>query len=243
MTYKGFIATIIGRDVPARGRKAATKAYSFKLELEDGNEVPEWFGYGFKEPPFKEGQYVQFDAENNERGFLTVIEGTGSSPKNPPARKQAKQSTTATGGGAGTGGAGRVDTGRASQSDANGADRQTQIVLQHSQEIAIRAVAALLQHSALPMTGAATKAGEAKRFAEITAMIDKLTVRYYNDVVTARLLTIVADTVPSTAPDGPLPTATPGKKAKAETGGSGDDLASDGEQEDGNEGQDDSERF
>lgn len=235
-TYKGFISTIIARDVPARGHRPASKAYSFKIELENGDEAKEWFGYGFKEPPFKEGAYVQFDAETNANGFLTVIEGTGSSPKNPPARKSARQSSSGAVQNGSSSGTAQSTAGTnaaavaTATSNGEQADRQTQIVMQHSQEIAVRVVVALLANNGLPMTGAATKAGEAKRFSEVTAMIDKLTVRYYNDVVTARLLDIVADTVPSKEPDGPLPTGTPNTKAAGKNvpASAGDDLA-DGE--------------
>jgi hypothetical protein len=97
--------------------------------------------------------------------------------------------------------------------------------MQHSQEMAICAAGVLLTHNALPMSGAAFKAGEAKRFSEITAMIDKLTVKFYNDAATGRLLETVADTVIDTAPDAPLP-ASKKKEAAGKDPTVDDDLDS-----------------
>lgn len=100
--------------------------------------------------------------------------------------------------------------GRGGNSRDSGVDRQTSIVLQHSQEMALRAISVLLEHDGLPLTKASNKAGEAKRFDEIVAAIDKLTVKYYRDAETGRLLETVADMgVVDTSADGPIPDAAP----------------------------------
>lgn len=72
----------------------------------------------------------------------------------------------------------------------------------------LRAAALLLEHDGIPMTKASNKAGEAKRFEEIVAVIDKLTVKFYRDAETGRLLETVADMgVVDTSADGPIPYA------------------------------------
>jgi len=208
--FKGFIAKIGTKEgTSARGKWTA---YSFKVEKDDGSEYEDWVNFGFERPPFKEGDYIEFQADQNERGFLQYIKGTGKPIKNPPARASAKQSGNAVSGNPATG----AGTGTAGSTAANaGADRQTQIVLQHSQEIAIRVVAVLLTNDALPMSEAKTKAGTAKRFNEIMAFVDKLTVKYHNDAATGRILTTVADSPIDTSPDGPIPPAATEKPKKA----------------------------
>lgn len=193
--YKGFVSKISAK--PGKSKKPPYRGYtqySFRVEKDDGVEYEDWFSFGFNSPPFVEGDYIQFETEE-KNGYTVVKEGSGSIVKNPPARHTAKA-------------AGSTKAGEAVQGDqgnANAADRQTQIVMQHSQEMAIRLVQVLLANDALPISSAATKAGEAKRYAEVMDFVDKLTVKSYNDVVTARLLTTVADTFTVTKADGPIP--------------------------------------
>lgn len=200
--YQGFVSKIFQKHSKPGAKKAWT-ATNFKIEKDNGDEYEEFFSFGFDEPPFKEGDYIAFDAEEIN-GYITYTRGSGSRVKNPPARAGAKQPKAAQ---QSTMSQVRSNVGvdRVAAPAPTGADRQTQIVLQHSQEVATRVVVALIEAEALPMSAASTKAGEAKRFAEIMATIDKFTVKYYNDVVTARLLETVADTVIDTSADGPLP--------------------------------------
>lgn len=212
MKYAGFVAAISARDLPSKFKGKKSTAYSFKLENDDGSEGP-WIGFGFDEPPFQQGDYVEVEAEENDKGFLNYIKGSGKQIKNPPARATAKPAGRANGSASTS--AGSVETGAGttattagsavSGQNSTGVDRQTQIVLQHSQEMAIAAVNVLLTHDGLPMTEAKTKAGTAKRYAEFMAMIDKLTRKFYDDVVTGQLLTRVAPEIVSTEPDAPLP--------------------------------------
>lgn len=198
MQFRGFVANISSRKA-GRGM-----AYSFRLETEKGEDWEydgkTWIGFGFEKPPFAEGDFIEGECEVNEKGYLQYIKGSGRQVKNPPARARAKNSDAVSNGSA-------ASTPRmASEAEPTGvADRQTQIVLQHSQEMAIAAVGVLLQHDALPMSEAKNKAGTAKRFAEISAMIDKMTRKYYDDVVTGQLLTVVAPELISTEPDGQIP--------------------------------------
>lgn len=183
------------------GKRGPWTLYSFILELADGTESP-WVSYGFEQPPFKEGEYIAFETDEKD-GRHNFNKGSGRKPANPPERaKPAVQGKAAP---ANAGASKAVNSASATVSGST-ADRQTSIVMQHSQEMAITAVGILLSNDALPTSGAATKAGEAKRFSEIMAAFDKLTVKFYNDAATGRLLETVSDTVIDTAPDAALPT-------------------------------------
>lgn len=212
MKYQGFVVTIFGRDLPSKFKGKKNTAYSFKLEGDDGAESP-WINFGFDEPPFAQGDYIEVEAEENEKGYINYVKGSGKQIKNPPARAAAKPAGRASrspGAGAGSGTASSavaapVSGEAVSGTSGAGTDRQTQIVLQHSQEMAISAVNVLLTHDGLPMSKAQTAAGIAKRYDEIIAMFDKLTRKFYDDVVTGELLTRVAPEIVSTEPDAPLP--------------------------------------
>lgn len=203
--------------------------YSFILEHEDGSDSP-WISFGFEKAPFVEGEFISFETDEKD-GRHNYKKGSGSKPANPPQRAKARTSGgTAVANGNTTGTKAGTGAQGATAGSAATADRQTSIVMQHSQEMAISAVAVLLSNNALPMSGAASKAGEAKRFSEITAMMDKLTVKFYNDAATGRLLETVADTVVDTAPDAALPAGKKKAEGKASTSqteatGSEDDLA------------------
>lgn len=210
--FQGFVNKLTTKS--GVGKRGPWTLYSFILELEDGSESP-WVSFGFEKPPFAEGEFISFETDEKDNRH-NYKKGSGSKPANPPQRAKAR---TSNGGAVANGNTAGAKTGTGAQgttaSSAASADRQTSIVMQHSQEMAISAVGVLLAHNALPMSGAASKAGEAKRFSEITAMMDKLTVKFYNDAATGRLLDTVADAVIDTAPDAPLPISK--KKAATRT--------------------------
>ena len=202
---KGFVLVVNTKS--GRGARGPWTLYSTKLEDENGNEGP-WVSLGFEDPGIKKDDYVTIEFTRDDKGRVNAVKGGVNKPKNPPARAGARVSggevrDQASGNNAGNGGTDGSD-------GETGANKQTQIVMQHSQEMAIRLVSVLLANEALPMSGAKTKAAEAKRFEEITAAVDKLTVQLYNDVVTGRLLDVVADAGAdrvSTKSDGPIPAA------------------------------------
>lgn len=190
---KGVVSKIATKT--GTNRRGQWTLYSFITKDDSGNERG-WVTYGFEFPPFKEGDLIEYETEQDGE-YTKYKQGTGKilrRPKDQPATTPAASASTTT---------------ASSSTASTGYDaRQQQIVLQHSQEMAIQATALLLEHDALPITKASTKAGEAKRFEEIVASVDKLTVKYFNDVVSGRLLVTVPDMgVVSTAPDGPIPTA------------------------------------
>lgn len=200
MQLEGVVKRINAK--PYKGRKSGT-VYSFLLIQNSGEET--WVTFGFdKEPPFAEGDRIAVEANKDQNGYLNYVEGTGrivaSKADTKPAASQSTATTEAT------------STGTPQRGNASGGydERQRQIVWQHSQEMAIAAVGLLLQHDGLPMSVAKTKAAQSQRFEEITAAIDKQTVKFYNDVITGRVLEHVADAgvVDTSAPDG-IPPADP----------------------------------
>lgn len=213
MQLEGVVSRINSRS--GNGRKGKWTLYSFLLAVADGTE--KWVTFGFdKAPPFKEGDRVNIGVNEDDKGYLTYIEGTGRIIAPKPAEKVQPSN-----GGSGDKPA-TAQTGGVSSQSNTGADRQSQIVAQHSQEMAIAMVGLLLQHDGLPVSGAKTKAGEAKRFEEIVAAVDKFTIKFHNDVVTGRLHTTVADMgIVSVTADDAIP---PAGKTEEKYDKSGDDY-------------------
>jgi hypothetical protein len=176
--FEGYIAKINRKD-GAKGN--GQKWFKHSFILTDGQTESPWIGTEFNSPfPATEGQYLKVQANEDAKGYLTVVKGTAEIVDNPPARKGAQ---TQSGGAASTGTAG----GTAST------QRETQIQYQSSRKDAIEIVFRALDNKALPVTKTESKAGEATRFSQILDAIDKLTVRLYHDVDTLRLLETVAD--------------------------------------------------
>jgi hypothetical protein len=209
---KGFVLRLDTKQGNTRGR--AWKVYNALIENLDGTEYG-WVGFGFDAPSFKDGDYIEFQVEEKD-GRRNAVKGTGSKPKNPPARANKTVATKASGTVASQDGFNRqtnpVDAERMSYSAARG----------H----AIDVVKLLLDQKALPLTKATTGAGEAKRFEEITAAVDKLTVQYTRDSITGRLFDVVADAGEArvtTKADGPIPGAEEDFDVVGHSEGSSDD--------------------
>lgn len=177
--FKGEVAFLDSREITSKKSGRKFTAYSLKLKLDDG-ELSQKIDCGFEQPPFKKGDYVAVKTEVDAKGYeqLKFIEAAS----RPAARAASVPNAGAVAGATG-----------AAAPEQLGADRQTQIVLQHSQEMAIAEVALLLANNALPLSAATSKAGQAKRYEELHAAVQKLTVELYFDVVSARLLDKVAD--------------------------------------------------
>lgn len=183
-------------------------AYSIKVMSPEGEEDPRFYQFGFTAPPFKAdafadgkyshtGDYISFEAEIKDEKAAKYIEGTGKILKNGPARKEPEKKGG--GGRGGKGGGGPKVTKSALFGDIGGYNTEDdirRITLTASRTAALEAVGLLLQYDALPMTKSKGKAHDATRFDEVTAMIDKLTVQYFFDNATGRLLTEVEDRSP-----------------------------------------------
>lgn len=165
---KGFVKKLSVKE--GRGRRGPWKLYSARVELDSGEEFEHWISFGFDEPKVKEGDYVKITASENDRGYLQADEVKAL--KNAPARS---------GGSATAAPSGNVST------------TQRSIHYQSSRKDAIEVLKLLTSQDALPLSSAKTKAGEAKRYDEIMALVDKLTVRFFNDAETQRILAVVAD--------------------------------------------------
>lgn len=184
---EGFIGKIFTKT--GGSGKRAWALDNFLIQDPDGEDIG-WFGNGFRDdvdvaPKCKEGDYIVFEWEQ-EGKYQNIVKGTAAirAPEKAPERTQ-KQAPAASGG-----------------------DQSTQqnIHYQNSRTAAIELVGLLLDSDALPVTGAKTKAGQAKRFDEISAAVDQITVRFFNDLESFRLFDTVADTGEvDTSPDGDLP--------------------------------------
>lgn len=159
------------------GKRGKWVLYSGIIEQDDGTESG-WISFGFEKPPFSEGSYISIDVEKTERG-LNYVAGSGK-VLDPPA-KPAAASLPATVSGT---------TGAAKSSYV---DRNDSIVYQSSRKDAVALIGLLLEHDALPMSSASSKSAQAKRFEEVSAYVDKITVQFFHDVGSLRLLQSVVD--------------------------------------------------
>lgn len=195
--FRGFVAKIGEKSGRGKNGKPYT-VYSAKLEKEDGTEYDEWLSLGFERPNFKEGDYIKCEAAKNDRGYMAVDIDSVKVAKNPPARAPKKGGKgSASGSGSNSGGG---DFNR--QTNPEDAKRMSYA---NARTASIELVDLLIRNDALPMGAGKGKAAEAKRYEEIVAAVDKLTVKFYNDGVSLRLLETVADTKVDTAADGELP--------------------------------------
>lgn len=188
---EGFIARIFTKE--GNSGKGKWVADSFKIKDAEGEEDPYFYQMGFRDkgkldtpPNFSEGDYIRFSYEDKDATARTYVKGSGvkvaDAPKPAPV---AQQSNTVSGSKSST---------------------QQNIHYQNSRTAAIELVDVLLSNDALATSTAKTKAGVAKRFDEICAAVDKLTVKFFNDLESFRLLDTVADTGEvDTSPDDELP--------------------------------------
>jgi hypothetical protein len=148
-----------------------------------------WYSFGFDKPPVAKGDYVRAEI-GDVNGYQQILRSERIDP--PTAQPPIK---TMTGIGAPTPAA-----------PATGfRDRNDSIVYQSSRKDAIALVELLIAQNALPVSEAKTKAGVSKRFEEIMALVDKITVQYYYDVNTLRNLERVQDA----GAEGPAPQSLP----------------------------------
>jgi hypothetical protein len=170
--FQGFIVKVSYKE--GEGKRGKWRLYSAKMEKEDGTEYDSWISFGFDKPDIKEGDYVKITTEKDAKGYekATKIEQL----KNAPAK-----------------GGNTPAQGTSPNVEAPSGTRQVSIEYQSSRKDAIEMLRCLIQMDALPITSAKTKAGEAKRYEELMALVDKLTVRYYNDVKSQRIFDSVAD--------------------------------------------------
>jgi len=196
MSYpvEGFVSRVFEKSFPRKNGGTST-AYSFKVELPNGQELNPFFRFGYNAPPFKQGDYIRFQANDKDANSAVVVEGSGEFPKNPPARSTAQQSEPRSVGAliSGRSNASAKDTYWAEKDRHDKEVTQPRIQYQNARTAAIQTIGVLLANDALPAAKAATKAGQAARYEVIIAAVNKLTVQFYMDTETFRLFDTVAD--------------------------------------------------
>jgi hypothetical protein len=187
--FRGFVVKINTKT--GNGKRGQWTLYSVKLEGEDGTELKDWLSIGFDAPKFKEGDYIKLTADKNDRGYLQADPKSISVAKNPPARK-----------GKGGGSTGDASSGSSSRGNYSKGGVDWNSAVARSMEF----TDLLIEHDALHLSPAKGAGGIEKRRAEIEAIVDKYTVKFYNDVMSLRLLETVQDPgVIDTGADGALP--------------------------------------
>ena len=199
-TITGFVARVFEKS--GTNANGPWTAYSCKIQdPETGKEFPKFYQFGFEAPPagVVEGAYIRFQANPKNAQADEVVRETVQISSNPPTRPAAPQQNNGGGGRRGGGNRGGMSK-----------EREEQIVFQHSQEMAIQAVTTLLANDGLKISKAKNAGGDAKRFEEITAQIDKFTVKFFLDARTpSRLLDTVDDwSVTDVEANGDLPADT-----------------------------------
>jgi len=202
--FKGFVKKINSKEGRAKSGKPYT-LWSAKLENEDGTEQDNWISFGFDKPEIKEGDYVKITCEQDGK-YLRVTETKRL--KNAPARSSKAAAPQSAGG--------------------HVSSTQVSIHYQSARKDALQALDILLKSDSLPLTSAKGKAGEAKRYEEVMALIDKLTVRFFQDAESHRILATVADEGAVSAEDaGSLPEDSDDENEDVEEADEGDDEEED----------------
>ena len=178
----GFVKEVTTKQGTSKAGKPWT-LFGLVIVSEAGRDLGR-FGAGFDAPtsttgaPVKAQDFVKFEVEATDDGkYFNVKKGTLEVSQR---KREAPAAVTAPTSGHTDGVAARTVT-------------QNAIQYQAARNAAIEVVKILGSAKALPITGAATKAGEAKRYDEILDIVDKLTVRFHFDTDTLRVLDRVQD--------------------------------------------------
>lgn len=194
---------IVKGTVTRVGRKGGTgkngKPYTlFSAQI---SGFDKFLNFGFKDPGLSEGDVIEVDGDyHGDRGFNVQrhrVTGKEAVPA-PAARGQSAPS-----------GGSRDDYWK--QKEVYDKEHtQPRIQYQNARSHALQFLEILATQDGLPITAAAGKANKAKRYEELKEILDKLTVEFYHDTNTLRVLDRVEDagSVEET-PVAPLPTAEP----------------------------------
>lgn len=159
--------------------------------------LEQWASFGFKDPEIDEGDVVKLRGEIDDRNFRVSQHRIETKGEGKPAA-QARQ-----------GGGGKPNfAANAASRDAYFKDkekhdreeREPRIQYQAARKDALEFLQVLAAQDALPITAASGKGNKAKRFEELEEIVDKLTVRFYKDTLTLRVLERVQDSEEGVAP-------------------------------------------
>lgn len=172
-----------------RGKRGPYTLYSMLMADMGTMKVREneWISLGFKEPPFTKGDCIKIEVKE-ENGRVDYIDGTVKYNKKAPEYKPEQTNST--------GGSKKAPTISELFGEIGGfhtEDDIKRISMNSAQADAINLLATLTANDALPITKAKSKDGVAKRYEEVMAILDKLTVRLFYDRATCRLLETVQD--------------------------------------------------
>lgn len=181
-TFTGEISFIHIKE--GEGQRGPWKAYSAKITKEDGEEYDEWVNFGFKKPPCAKGDSVVITTVK-EKGFWVAkdVEVTAKAKEVDSDEEDSESGKTGTKG----------QSASSAPQASSGPNKDQRIQYQHSQDMGIRLASLLLANKAVPLTATAGKAGEAARYEEVVALVNKLTVALNNDVATGRLVRDIED--------------------------------------------------
>ena len=186
---EGFIEKIAVKD--GQGSRGPWALDNLLLVDRQGNEMG-WYGLGFREnasipPKCQVGDYVSFSWTPNGQ-YKDIVKGSARIVGNAPERTAPAKPASAPAGAKSAG------------------TTQQNIHYQNSRTAAIETLGVLLANNSIAMPATNNKAGKAKAYEACMAVIDKLTVRYFNDLESFRLLETVADEGEiDTSGDGALP--------------------------------------
>lgn len=168
------------------GKRGKWALYSGKVEQANGDEYEEWISFGFEKPEtdageeVEEGNYYEIEAEEDDRGYMkanSIVE-----IEKPRGKSSSKTSSKSSG-------KKTVEK----EDSCSSYSTQNYIHYQSARSNALTLVELATKLDALPMIETKGKAGQAKRYAELTALVDKLTVQFYNDTNSLRLLETIDD--------------------------------------------------
>lgn len=212
MQLQGFIRNTVMRQTPPSRKTGKTyTVYDGELHADDGSKVA--ISFGFDKPDVREGDYVKFDAFE-ERGFLQVDKTTIQRLDPPKVLPKAATESAPAPAAAATGNSSSGNFAPQEFNRKTNPEDAKRITFAAASDRAVKVVALLLQHDALPHSKAKGKGGEAQRYQELMAAIDKVAVKLYHDAITLRTLDVVADEgIISTKPSSDLPADPEEKKA------------------------------
>jgi hypothetical protein len=185
--YTGTVEKVFKKNGTNRNGKAYT-LYSARV-----TGVEQWVSFGFKDPGINEGDIIKVRG-NVDGNSIKVeqfrVEGKDDNFKAPPPKSYG-------GGGGGFKGGGARDEYFKEKEKHDREEREPRIQYQSARKDALAFIAVLAEQDALPITAASGKGNKAKRYEELEEILDKLTVRFYNDILTLRVLEKVQDETPT----------------------------------------------
>ena len=216
MQLQGYLRNTNTRTTnPSKKTGKTYTIYQGEIHADNGQKFAVEFG--FDKPDVTNGDYISLDAFE-ERGVLKVDQSTIVRREPPKAAAAPQQPAT---GGSNSGGG---DSASGQSSSGNYAPREygyktnpedaRRITYAASNDRALKTLDFLVRNDALPHSKAKGKGGEAQRYQEFMAALDKLTVKFFNDAMSLRVLEVVADEgVIDTSPSSTLPEDEPKKPA------------------------------